>query len=191
MAVTTTVEEQTLEACPIVPEELTPVTCDKEACMFNTFAFKKRHGCIVRLSAAINSVGFSSPDEDSDEDKKSSAGVHSPERRAAMMGSHVGKTRNTVEIETAALHRMAAEFREALDTPTYKTGECPNCGYLRPCSTKHICAERYDALDDLMPTLEGTLSRFQVWTAVKTNRATFLTKELQHNLKELLAAVDA
>lgn len=176
-------------SCPIVPEIETLVACDKDACLFNTFAFKGRFGCLVRMAVEVNNVGFASADDDTD--KKTSAGVPTPERKAALMGSQVGRTRNQVEVETEKLHYMAAHFRDALDTPSHNTGECPNCGYLRPCSIKSTCIERYDLLEPTALTLEGTLTRFQIWTAVKKNQASFLAEDLQRALKELLAARDA
>ena len=177
-------------ACPIVPEIATPAICDKDACLFNAMSFKGRPGCLVRMAVEVNNVGFASADDDTT-DKKTSAGVPTPERKAALMGSQVGRTRNQVEVETEKLHQMAAHFREALDTPSQHTGECPNCGYLRPCSIKSTCIERYDILEPTALALEGTLSRFQIWTAVKKNQASFLQEDLQRALKDLLAARDA
>lgn len=163
--------------CPIVPDIPTEAICQFTACMFNT-----KPGCMVRTSIEINAGIIPGTGK---------SGNFTQDRKAALLGATVSQTRAQVEQNIEALHRMAADFRAALDTPLTSASSCPVCGYLSKCVSQTVCNDRHDALEELLKHPANRLTAFQVWSAVKTKQASFLPPSMLAALANLLAAVDA
>lgn len=117
-----------------------------------------------------------------------------PEYIAEATGLDEVEVYEATERQVENLGRIMRDLRYLRDLLPPDT-TCERCGYPSGCSTQALCRDRQDAIRRVAVNVVGGsvpfLQAFQLWTAVMTGKADFLTERQRELLRDLLTARDS